>query len=184
MRTNIERVISSLLQNGKPITLSTTFPAYMSMAGFGTTLCAEALVAFEHAMDKHPAKTNAARAVYAEEIRQLKKEYFLDKLGCSDGYDGEMLVACLGSDRPGDVPYAGGYGYGGLSMSKEEFMRHTGLSEEDWEEITVSEESRPPSAKKRFRKTKKTKRRRPKSIDSSSSSDCDPYGPSTSSFLL
>lgn len=79
MRT-IEQAISDLILSNKAITVANAFPVYMRLAGFNS-LCDEAVMSFEHAMDKYPAKPPKARATFIKEVKELRDGYWLDKLG-------------------------------------------------------------------------------------------------------
>ncbi|KAF9268475.1 hypothetical protein L218DRAFT_1072973 [Marasmius fiardii PR-910] len=113
LRRSIDQAIheASLSNSHAEITVSTLFPIYIRIAGFDD-FCPEAIVAFEHAMDKAPiqvqvavnvrskstegvsgrpikeefqgTKTKAMRSVQSV-ITKLREEYWLNKLGgCKD----------------------------------------------------------------------------------------------------
>lgn len=73
MPSTIEQAVAALVVSQQAVTVATTLPAYIRAAGF-PALCAEAVRAFEHALDKHPARAPDA-------IRALRAEYWADKLG-------------------------------------------------------------------------------------------------------
>lgn len=82
MRSNIEQAIMDLMTSKQPITLPTILPVYMRIAGF-SGLCEEVVIAFERAMDKHPARPDN---IQSPEIERLRNQYWYDKLGgCKNG---------------------------------------------------------------------------------------------------
>jgi hypothetical protein len=89
MRT-IAQAIYDLIVSNKAITVANTFPVYMRLAGFNA-LCDEAVMSFEHAMDKYPARLPKARATFIKQIKELRDGYWLDKLG---GTQVEYCGAC------------------------------------------------------------------------------------------
>lgn len=94
MHSNIEQAVADVVVANKPVTVANTFPIYMRVAGFGA-LCEEAIVAFEHALDKHPMRSLKAHIPYTNAILRLRSEYWYDKLG-SDAIEclDESCVEC------------------------------------------------------------------------------------------
>lgn len=88
MRTNIERAINDLILSNKDITLENALPAYIVEAGF-EKMSADALIAFEHALDKYPTRRDKSRAVFVNGISRITTEYWsnksavLDDIGCT-----------------------------------------------------------------------------------------------------
>jgi hypothetical protein len=78
MRTNIERAINDLILSDKDITLANALPAYLREAGF-KKMTVDALVAFEHALDKYPTRPDASRAVFVKGISGITTEYWASK---------------------------------------------------------------------------------------------------------
>jgi hypothetical protein len=79
MTCTIEQAISDLIISNKAVTVANTFPVYMRLAGFNV-LCDEAVISFEHAMDKYPAQPPKARATFVKQIKELRDGYWFDKL--------------------------------------------------------------------------------------------------------
>jgi hypothetical protein len=101
MQTNLEQAIATVVHSSRSVTLANTFPAYMQAAGFkfladpkvfpvssaeyeslapaaqwqlfSTSVCGDALISFERAMDKQPL---GGRREYVAEIRKLREEYW------------------------------------------------------------------------------------------------------------
>jgi hypothetical protein len=101
MQTNLEQAIATVVHSSRSVTLANTFPAYMQAAGFAflddpkgfpvssatyeclapaaqrqlfsTSVCGDALVSFERAMDKQPL---GGRRKYVAEISKLREEYW------------------------------------------------------------------------------------------------------------
>ncbi|EMD39470.1 hypothetical protein CERSUDRAFT_111776 [Gelatoporia subvermispora B] len=91
MATNIEQAISSVFCANLPLTLSNVLRAYL----FATVLepledtsklliSHEALVTFEHALDKEPVFAVRSRP-FTQEIAQLRKQYWEEHLGEGKG---------------------------------------------------------------------------------------------------
>lgn len=74
MHTNIEHAIDDLILSNKDITLANTLPAYLRVAGF--KMSPDALIAFEHALDKYPTHTGGSRAVFVKGISGVSTEYW------------------------------------------------------------------------------------------------------------
>lgn len=75
MRTNIERAINELILSSQDVTLANTLPAYLREAGF-KKMSPDALTAFEHALEKHPTRTDESRAVFVQGISSIIAEYW------------------------------------------------------------------------------------------------------------
>ena len=78
MRTTIERAINDLILSNKDITLANALPAYLQEAGF-KEMTVDALIAFEHALDKYPTCPDASRAVFVEGVSGITAEYWTRK---------------------------------------------------------------------------------------------------------
>ncbi|KAK7036525.1 hypothetical protein VNI00_011722 [Paramarasmius palmivorus] len=73
---SIDLAIHEVTQSLQSITVSTVLPIYLRVAGF-ESLCPEAIVAFEHAMDKGRLSDSQSQ--------RLRNEYWMSKLGgCKD----------------------------------------------------------------------------------------------------
>ncbi|CAL1713812.1 unnamed protein product [Somion occarium] len=169
MSTTIERALTSLVRAQQPITVVNVLSAYLQIAGFATEPSAaseDAILAFEHALDKHPApppmrttrngkivpSSNVpatGRRKYSADVARLREEYWKDKLGKS------AKLKCTCADCGGFVGYVeNGH--------------------------VVDDHS---SQKKRVVKKRKTKKRVVKRVHESETT-WDPYAPSTSTFVL
>ncbi|EED80550.1 predicted protein [Postia placenta Mad-698-R] len=90
MTTNIELAISSVLQRGLAISVSNVLLAYLRILGYAppdatdVSVPHEAVVAFEHALDKEPRATASSNAfrprAHLPEITQLRKDYWRERL--------------------------------------------------------------------------------------------------------
>ncbi|KAH0832262.1 hypothetical protein J3R83DRAFT_13248 [Lanmaoa asiatica] len=78
MCTNIERAINDLILSDKDVTLANALPAYLQEAGF-KKMSPDALIAFEHALDKYPMHRDESRAVLARCISRIATEYWSSK---------------------------------------------------------------------------------------------------------
>ncbi|EPS95563.1 hypothetical protein FOMPIDRAFT_1151979 [Fomitopsis schrenkii] len=97
MPTNLEVAISALLSRNKELTVQNVLVDYLRVIGYiepgqkEVTLPHDALVAFEHALDKEPLLRKCCRSpdaglctrMYTKEITALRKEYWKEKLGSS-----------------------------------------------------------------------------------------------------
>lgn len=101
MLSTLEQAINSLHTSKQPITVRNAIAAYLSVGGFsGTDVCVEdAVVAFEHALDKHPLPPMDSSTTYHRqfvlEVDVLRKKYWTEKSGCSHcvcGKCGSTLV--------------------------------------------------------------------------------------------
>jgi hypothetical protein len=73
---SIDLAIHEVTQSLQSITVSTVLPIYLRVAGF-ESLCPEAIIAFEHAMDKGRLSDSQSQ--------RLRDEYWMSKLGgCKD----------------------------------------------------------------------------------------------------
>ncbi|KAK7676470.1 hypothetical protein QCA50_020544 [Cerrena zonata] len=97
MCTTIEKALQSLLKAEQPLTVANVLSAYLEIAGFTTTnpdtVSEDAIMAFEHALDKHPApppprKTKSGKLIprketqrWSFEVAKLRDEYWIDRLG-------------------------------------------------------------------------------------------------------
>ncbi|KAI0073023.1 hypothetical protein K474DRAFT_1667121 [Panus rudis PR-1116 ss-1] len=176
MRTSLEKAVSSVLEAKQSITLSNVWAAYLLIAGYSPTRTIDdpnligspldAINAFEHALEKHPAISPPRRArrkdtevpppsvatprMYMNEIERIREEYWKERQsaeqkGCTCGKCGQLI-----------------------KVQADQLTKLT-----------------PEYPKRRSVKKRKTKKRISNSTSSSESdSSLDPYGPSTSSFLL
>ena len=114
MSTAIEQAIAYLMQTQQPVTVHNTFPVYMQYAGLSSCPDVDfvaALVAFERALDKHPApplpitqlkqtqppttKVSLSwKRLYYTEVEQLRKDYWSQTFGISDGSQMCTCAAC------------------------------------------------------------------------------------------
>lgn len=123
MSTAIEQAISYLIQAQHPVTVPSILPVYMHFAGLSSTTTLEiasAIIAFEHAMDKHPAPplpftqrgkakgiTNIplfCKRLYHAEVEQLRKEYWESPFGMSGGMS---VCSCAACGRPSNEDRCG-----------------------------------------------------------------------------
>lgn len=184
MLTTLEQAISALHISKQPITVRNAIAAYFNVAGFnGSDVCVEdAVVAFEHALDKHPlppaCASLACRRQFVPEVDRLRKEYWTERSGCFHCVCGKC----------------------GCPVVPKELAART-------EELTqgrIPPAKRPAARKRTFGlclsffaptvtfvriagNVKKRKTPRPcvsNSSDSESSPSSDPYGPSTSAVVL
>lgn len=97
MCTTIEKALQSLIKADQPLTVVNVLSAYLELAGFAVTdrntVSADAIVAFEHALDKHPApppprKTKSGKLIptketprWSCEVAKLRDEYWKDRSG-------------------------------------------------------------------------------------------------------
>ncbi len=104
MWTNIELAINFLLSIKQPLTVPNVLSAYIEVAGFRST--EDAVVAFEHALDKHPLPLNyePQGTVYHRpfilEVDHIRRDYWKERLGdaanctCNEGGN-PVLDHCL-----------------------------------------------------------------------------------------
>lgn len=83
MLSNIEQAVVDLLDQEKPITVTSVFSAYMRIAGLDVNFIDEAVITFERAMDKHAARPDV---IQSPMIVELRNQYWYTKLGgCKSG---------------------------------------------------------------------------------------------------
>ncbi|KZT12258.1 uncharacterized protein LAESUDRAFT_754745 [Laetiporus sulphureus 93-53] len=170
MPTSIEKAISTVLQQGEPLAVANVLVAYLKILGYMApddkelSVPHEALVAFEHALDKEPALSLRRQAskcsvlcqrMYTAEITQLRKEYWRERLG----FVAAARCTC---------PTCGNT----VAYRKEEF--------EDTEEEVIT----PPTRIKASRRKVKARRLAKRLRDARNIAPIDPYGPSTSALVL
>ena len=106
MSTTIEKALQSLNKADQPLTVDNVLSAYLELAGFTKSergaVSADAILAFEHALDKHPAPPSPRRtksgkliipcldslssqelggwARWSYEVAKLRDEYWKDRL--------------------------------------------------------------------------------------------------------
>ncbi|TFY62731.1 hypothetical protein EVJ58_g3682 [Rhodofomes roseus] len=97
MPTNIELAIASVLYRRKELTVYNVFIDYLRIIGYiapgqkEATVPHDAVVAFEHALDKEPILRHRrltpdaalCTRMYTKEITELRKTYWTEKLGSS-----------------------------------------------------------------------------------------------------
>ncbi|CCL99756.1 uncharacterized protein FIBRA_01778 [Fibroporia radiculosa] len=171
MATNIELAISSVLQRGEPLIVANVLVSYLKILGYMApdtrelTVPHEALVAFEHALDKEPVLslrhgasqtqcTVIRRRMYTAEIAELRKTYWKERLGMTSA----MRCTC---------PSCGST----LTYRRDEL-----------EEKLVDAVSSQRFSKDGRRKLKKKKVIKRRQDLKGSNPPLDPYGPSTSAF--
>ncbi|OCH85240.1 hypothetical protein OBBRIDRAFT_829038 [Obba rivulosa] len=164
MATNIEQAISTLLRGSQPLTLSNVLRAYLRVAGLapvedGAELVIphDALVAFEHALDKEPVFAVRHRP-FTQEIAQLRRTYWEERLGAGAGSASRCTCPSCGKT---------------VKCAKEAEQEGMVQGEEG--------EKRRGGARRRVKKKRVPKRR---DASSDRSVSYDPYGPSTSACLL
>ncbi|KAI0917707.1 hypothetical protein AcW1_007158 [Taiwanofungus camphoratus] len=167
MATNIEQAISTLFLHNRPLTLTNVLRAYFAIAGFiepdatDITVPHEALVAFEHAMDKEPALSRTVspdgafhKRLYTAEISELRKEYWQSRLGAGS------VVRCT-------CPSCG---------------KTTGYQREELEEEPESQCA--PKRTGNGRRKVKRKCFKPRKDATCDNAVRDPNGPSTSALVI
>ncbi|KAL4245089.1 hypothetical protein ABKN59_010217 [Abortiporus biennis] len=194
MSTTIEQAITTILRAQQPITVANVLAAYLQIAGFlplevfeDTSEAREeaesAIIAFEHALDKHPrppqtmkpkkSKRSAStqspqdslallqfKRLYMVEVAELRKQYWQERLGCA----GALKCTCTGCGKF-------------LEFLEEEFNTEKLIDSE-----CSSTRKKGGSAAKRRKHKKRVAKRAISPTESESS--YDPYGPSTSAFVL
>ncbi|KZT69523.1 hypothetical protein DAEQUDRAFT_765368 [Daedalea quercina L-15889] len=97
MPTNIELAIASVMYKHKELTVHNVLVDYLRIIGYiepgqkEVTVPHDAVVAFEHALDKEPLLRKRCGALdaalctrmYTKEITELRREYWKEKLGSS-----------------------------------------------------------------------------------------------------
>ena len=88
MSKSIERAIDALVAKQEPINVRNVIAAYLQIVNFngGDVQLDDAMVAFEHALDKHPIPLAGNNAVcyyrpYILEVDQLRREYWAERMG-------------------------------------------------------------------------------------------------------
>jgi len=99
MSTSIQQAIATVLERNESLTIANVLAAYLKILGYMATdatetdMPQEALVAFEHALDKEPVLSRRratatcvalCKRMYTAEITQLRKEYWRERLGAID----------------------------------------------------------------------------------------------------
>ncbi|GBE85087.1 hypothetical protein BKA93DRAFT_783952 [Sparassis latifolia] len=164
MPTSLELAISSVISSQKSLSVPNVLAAYLHTTGFlpepdlthcGGAVAHEALVAFEHALDKQPAPPRSR--VHAAEIDDVRKRYWLSRLG------NEAPNRCTCPSCGKTVAYAR-------------------AQLEDQKEQEASGEKPKQKTRDGRKKKKRVVKRRTGSSDSSSS--YNPYGASSSTSVL
>ncbi|KAJ3536206.1 hypothetical protein NM688_g6868 [Phlebia brevispora] len=88
MTRSIERAIDALVARQEPITVQNVITAYFHVVNFsgGGVQLDEAMLAFEHALDKHPLPVSADGASYCyrpyvDEVDRLRRDYWAERMG-------------------------------------------------------------------------------------------------------
>ncbi|KAF9465787.1 hypothetical protein BDZ94DRAFT_1253169 [Collybia nuda] len=157
MYSNIEQAVADVVALRQEVILSNVLTAYIRVAGF-SDWSADALIAFERALDKHPDSGERLEFVSVELVAELRQSYWYQMLGGVEGGEAKCSscpccgIMALVDQMVGSHRYA--------------------------EEITQITEYAPVKPKKP--KTGRTKKRRlmRKAIA------FDPYGPSTSASSM
>ncbi|PCH40549.1 hypothetical protein WOLCODRAFT_99053 [Wolfiporia cocos MD-104 SS10] len=90
MSSNIEQAIHNALTDALELTVPNVLVAYLRILGYAlpsgasTPIPHEALVAFEHALDKEPAGA-LGRRMYTAEVARLRREYWKERIGVPAG---------------------------------------------------------------------------------------------------
>ncbi|KAI0727127.1 hypothetical protein C8Q72DRAFT_782428 [Fomitopsis betulina] len=165
MHTNLEHAISAVLTQDKELTVHNVLVDYLRVTGYTVPgqkevkLPHDALVAFEHALDKEPLLRKCCRSpdaglctrMYTKEITALRKEYWVGKLGSS-------CCTCPSC---------------GCMVAYEK-----GPEAIDNDDAVLQE-------KRRVRRKAKNRRIAKRLRDTTRNSlSMDPYGPSTSAFMI
>ncbi|KAF8546910.1 hypothetical protein OG21DRAFT_1517776 [Imleria badia] len=156
MRTNIEHAIHELILSNKDITLANALPAYLRVAGF-KKISPDALIAFEHALDKYPTRTEASRADFVKGIYGISTEYWTSK------YNTLAIIPCTYCDTHACQVF----------NLKAEAKAHVCGSPED--------EGKKGKASKRRLTSKKKGVRAKRDV---TTARFDPFAPSTSAVML
>jgi len=165
MATNIEQAIAALLDASQPLTLSNVLRAYLRTADLTPledtselVVTHDSLIAFEHALDKEPVFA-VRRRPFTKEIAQLRKAYWEERLGA--GAESANRCTCPSCGKT-------------VRTTKEP-------GEVEAEQGDAGEEK--PSGGRRRKATTKKAAKQHGGLSGSSPS-YDPYGPSTSAYLL
>lgn len=86
--TNIDQAIGELTASAQSVTVSAILPVYIRIAGY-TTLCDDAIIAFERAIEK--IRDDEATSL----AQKLRNDYWCDKLGGRKNGEG-VCVTCPG----------------------------------------------------------------------------------------
>ncbi|KAL0061463.1 hypothetical protein AAF712_011686 [Marasmius tenuissimus] len=141
LRRSIDQALeqASVRSPLQKITVSTLLPIYIRIAGF-ESLCPDAILAFERAMDKAKLEMEMESIV-----TKLRDEYWLSKLGGCKGK--EKVCQCSGC--------------GGMRLKKEE--KYVVMKEKDLVKLppeSAGPAIAPATAAKKTKKTKNAKRQR------------------------
>ncbi|GBE90018.1 hypothetical protein BKA93DRAFT_460201 [Sparassis latifolia] len=108
MSTSIEQAICTLVRQNKPLDIINVLTAYLHIVGYiegadltGVRLVPDAIIAFEHALDKQPVpRVRSPRATapfterpYAVEIAELRKQYWTEMMDIG-GFSRCTCAAC------------------------------------------------------------------------------------------
>ncbi|TFK68445.1 hypothetical protein BDN72DRAFT_841834 [Pluteus cervinus] len=77
MSAQLEQAVAALMYSGTPIAVHTVLMTYLRISGF-STICHDAIVAFEHALDKHG---DQPTSYYTAAIIMVRDQYWFDKVG-------------------------------------------------------------------------------------------------------
>ncbi|KAH9948311.1 hypothetical protein B0H21DRAFT_690334 [Amylocystis lapponica] len=163
MSTSLEQAISALLCHDQPLTVVNVLNAYLHATGFiasdatQATVGHEAVIAFEHALDKQPLYAQSAgeafrQRLYTAEVTRLRREYWQERLGAG------AVSRCTCPTCGKTVAYA--------------------------KEVEKEIEGARARTRDGKRKSKKKSAVRRLSESSDGSVTLDPYGPSTSAYIL
>lgn len=84
MLSNIEQAVANIVASEQEVVLVNVLDAYIRVAGF-THWSADAIVAFEHALDKYPDSAEKVDSVLAKLITELRQSYWYQMLGVPKG---------------------------------------------------------------------------------------------------
>jgi hypothetical protein len=84
MHSNIEQAVAHVVALEQEIILSNVLNAYVRVAGF-SDWSADALIAFERALDKHPDSADKVDSISASLIAELRQSYWYQMLGGVEG---------------------------------------------------------------------------------------------------
>lgn len=190
MPTNLELAVANLVSSNQDVVLTNLLEAYSRVAGY-TEPCRDAVIGFEHAMDKHPqCIENTADSRHTKVIADLRQAYWSQQLG--------GFANGVGQGKPLECPCCGvvslaqSYKPNAMNYYEHELLHEVifGMSSfSTFDEsliFTFPPGAEPPKAErtkskaKAKAKSKNTKRRRAALMKKA----FDPYGPSTSASSI
>ncbi|KAF8651010.1 hypothetical protein AX16_004968 [Volvariella volvacea WC 439] len=100
MISSVEQAISDVISHGASINVYTVLNAYLRVSGY-STICEDAIVAFERALDK---QTVFPTRTYADAIVEIRNQYWTSKRGrlstVEEEQGGYRICECCGAAVP------------------------------------------------------------------------------------